>query len=210
MSHPALLSCLNTPYSSKCGQKGGTVLAGEVRSIEEHDKRLCDPDGYRPLRCPRCRYARMHAHGFRWRRLRSDPDRPFIGIRRYRCFACRSVWQVVPGFLARCLHRRWIVVRSVLVRKGVLRASGDEINVSVPGSTVRRWSLRLRADLQRLRVWLSGLNEPMRSLVTSLDMNSSCADLIEALAGARAVPVEAKLGHAACLIHVASPGVRIM
>lgn len=48
-------------------QNGGTLLAEEVTEAAAHERRLCDPDGYRPERCPRCGHEVLHVHGYRER-----------------------------------------------------------------------------------------------------------------------------------------------
>ena len=53
MPIPAAPVCLTTPYCAKPEQKGGTLIAEEVRGIDEH-RRLLETDGYRPEGCPRC------------------------------------------------------------------------------------------------------------------------------------------------------------
>ena len=99
MPDPASLSCLYRPYSCKSSQKGGTLLADKVLNLADHIRILSDPDGYRPSSCPTCGFHFMHAHDFRVRRLRGDPETGWIDLRRYRCPDCGAVWQVLPGFL---------------------------------------------------------------------------------------------------------------
>jgi hypothetical protein len=35
-------------------EKGGTIIAEDVTDAAMHERRLYDPDGYRPRFCPRC------------------------------------------------------------------------------------------------------------------------------------------------------------
>ena len=87
-------------------QRGGTKIAEDVTDWETHLQRVVTPDGYRPERCDHCGGRRLHGHGLRTRVLAGD-ELGTIDIRRYRCAVCRAVWQVLPGFVARRLWRRW-------------------------------------------------------------------------------------------------------
>ena len=60
LPHPQAPRYLERRYGSS--QKGGTLIAEDVRDLETHERRLCDPDGYRPRRCPRCGHDVLHVH----------------------------------------------------------------------------------------------------------------------------------------------------
>jgi hypothetical protein len=64
-------------------QKGSTIITEDVIDLETHERRLRDPDGYRPRFCPRCGGSRFHVHDYRWRVLRADPGKPETSIVRY-------------------------------------------------------------------------------------------------------------------------------
>ena len=53
-------------------QKGGTIIAEDVTDQATHDRRICNPDGYRPTFCPTCRGRTLHVHDYRERVLRAD------------------------------------------------------------------------------------------------------------------------------------------
>jgi hypothetical protein len=95
-------------------QKGGTIIAEDVTDLGTHERRLCDPDGYRPVFCPSCLETRLHVHDYRERVLRAEPGRPVIDIVRHECVSCEAIWQVLPIFLARNLWRTWSVVERVM------------------------------------------------------------------------------------------------
>ncbi len=46
-------------------QKGGTIIAEDVTDRATHDRRICDPDGYRPAFCPNCGERTLHVHDYR-------------------------------------------------------------------------------------------------------------------------------------------------
>ena len=105
-------------------KQGGTLIAEDVWSFEEHRSRMETPSGYRPEGCPRCD-GFLHGHGCRWRKLRDQPDSAEEAIRRYLCPECGAVWQVLPAFIARHLHRTWGAIQSRLVAAGVLERTGS-------------------------------------------------------------------------------------
>ncbi|MBC8426293.1 hypothetical protein H8E07_19425, partial [bacterium] len=138
---PAVPACLGTPYSAKPEQKGGTLIVEGVDTLAQHRARLCDPDGYRPERCPRCSCSCLHAHDFRERVLDDGEQVLVETIRRFRCTyeACTAVWRVLPEVIARHLHRTWETVQQA--------TSGS---TKVPEATVRRWRVRLGLVATRL------------------------------------------------------------
>jgi transposase-like protein len=142
MCDPAPPVCLTRSYSSSPSQRGGTLIAEDVIELEQHERLLFDPDGYRPSSCPSCGHHRLHAHDYRHRKLRGESESSLVVFRRYRCVACRGVWQVLAGFMARCLHRRW-----PFVERAVGRVLGREEDTcrseAVPRRTLQRWISRL-------------------------------------------------------------------
>jgi len=69
-------------------QKGGTLIAEDVTDRATHDRRICNPDGYRPPFCPSCGEMRLHVHDYRERMLLAEPDTPVATIVRHECVAC--------------------------------------------------------------------------------------------------------------------------
>jgi hypothetical protein len=84
-------------------QKGGTIVVEDVVDLATHERRLCDPDGYRPKFCPNCRDRTLHVHDCRERILRAEPGHPVVSIVRHECVGCEAIWQVLPA----CTQRRW-------------------------------------------------------------------------------------------------------
>jgi len=76
---PESEACLFRLRSST--QKGGTLIAEDVTDHAAHERRICDPDGYRPAFCPRCGERRLHVHDYRERVLRAEPGKPVAMIR---------------------------------------------------------------------------------------------------------------------------------
>ena len=210
MPAPAPQACLMTPYSAKPGQKGGTLISEDVVTLEAHRARLVDPDGYRPERCEHCGLHRLHAHDFRTRVLRGDPETPAELIRRYLCPACCAVWRVLPAFIARRLHRRWAVVQAVVTSCGAVAATGAEPQVSVPARTADRWAGRLCATAILLTQLLAAAGHQVVEVLGTTGTACSRAELVDALAAAGLVEPARKLEQLAGWVHRLAPGVRLM
>jgi hypothetical protein len=210
MLEPALPGYLNTPYDAKPLQRGGTLIAEDVWTIEEHRERVLEPDGYRPEECPGCGRG-VHGHGCRCRRLRDQPDSAWEEIRRYMCPGCKAVWQVLPAFLARHLQRAWGAIQSRLVAGGVLERTGAEWRVRSIPTTLRRWSLRLAAAAIVLtQALMESGDAEVSSAFTGFGGWCSRAELVEGLAEQGLVAKAHKVGELAAWVHRVTPGVRVM
>src|SRR6266849_5739253 len=145
-------------------QKGGTIIAEDVTERATHERRICDPDGYRPPFCPACGERHLHVHDYRERVLRAEPDTPVGTIVRHACVACRAIWQVLPAFIARHLWRTWRVVAHTLTPDAGRPAAAEAPRwPKVPGRTARRWRARWRRRRQanpspRWRHWCTDSN----------------------------------------------------
>lgn len=197
MSPPPPSRCLERPYPAS--QKGGTLIAEDVSDFATHLQRLADPDGYRPVCCLRCFHQRLHAHDFRERHPKHDPEHPVVPTRRYRCAHpdCRAIWQVLPLPMARCLHHSWEVVETTLA--GIRPAALP----SVPKRTVKRWRQRLQSSARRPVSLLASSGEPRwEKLAGKLGLDATRGALLAAWhQGAASL---------AALVHRLVPGVRLM
>lgn len=182
-------------------QKGGTKIADDVMDWEAHLQRMETVDGYRPALCDHCGCRRLHGHGRRVRVLAGD-ELGSLEMRRYRCTECGAVWQVLPGFVARKLWRRWEVVDDALREK---RRVGRPL---VPGRTRRRWRSQLRSDGRRVRHVLSSTGRPeVEAVVGRVSVECRRGDV---LAAYRELTPEGALAELAALLHRSAPGVRVM
>jgi len=198
---PAPAACLLRPYPST--QKGGTLIASEVRDLAEHERRLDDPDLYRPESCPRCSSA-VHWHDLRPRLMVGD-SQIATEVLRFRCADrqhCGAAWQIVPLFLARCLWRSWQVVETAVLSRA---------RSPVPARTRRRWAARL-ASTARLLIALLTQSEASSAaqVVAATGLDGSRADLIGHYADfARPTPGSC-LAELAEWTHRLERGVRLM
>ena len=201
MSHrpspPQPAKYLEQPYAST--QKGGTLIAEDVTDLETHERRLCDPDGYRPSCCPRCGHAVLHVHDYRPRVLRADPHRVVVKVVRHRCVAvdCGARWLILPLVLARHLWRRWAVVEATT------RGRRPVDWPPVPARTARRWRARLRLAGRRLtQVLAASGSAPLEAVAQRLGLTATRLDVILALG--------LTLSSVAALMHRLAPGLRLM
>jgi hypothetical protein len=185
--------CLERPYPSS--QKGGTLIAEDVADLATHRTRLLDLDRYRPRGCPRCLGDRLHAHDFRERQLRGDPQAQRITVRRYRCARCGGCWQVLPRLVARWLWRSWAVVEQAL---------GFVVGlVVVPEQTLRRWRGRLGSRARSVVQTLAASAQPaLEHTAAAVGLNATRRALVECCGQ--------PLGGLAALVHRLLPGLRLM
>ncbi|MFH0810262.1 MAG: DUF6431 domain-containing protein [Pseudomonadota bacterium] len=186
------------------------MIAEGVLEREEHRRRLCDPDGYRPACCPTCRCPKLHAHDFRERRERGDPERAAEIVRRYLCAGCDAVWMVLPAFLARHLHRSWEIVQSAMAQDGILEASGSEGRVRIPASTRRRWLARLFSSAQVLLHLLADVGAQVSGVIQQLPGECRRLDLVQALVRNGWLQARYQLAELAGWVQRIVPGVRFM
>ena len=175
--------------------KGGTVIAESVDDRGEHERRLADPDTYRPPACRGCG-RKLHAHGTRERKPVGETP---VEIRRYRCPGCGGVVQVLPGFLARHLWRSWKTVEEAT-------ATPREVPSVVPARTRRRWQKRLRSPARPVLHVLSALRRPaLSAIVERVGLDGTREELLRAFPSRTGV-----LAMLTILLNLVLPGLRMM
>jgi hypothetical protein len=201
---PAAEACLCRPYPSS--QKGGTLIAEDVSDLAAHERRLLDPDGYRPDGCPRCG-AVLHAHDLQARVLHGEAERSTI-VRRCRCAKrglCGAIWKVLPAFLA-----RWLWGSFQRVARGVMVRGSS----SAPARTCRRWRRRLASSARALIVALgTALDGVLPHVARSVAMDGSRSDLIGSyrrLRALEATPLWVSQAELAAVVHRLAPGIRLV
>lgn len=206
-SPPQPARYLECPRASS--QKGGTLIAEDVTDLATHQRRLSDPDGYRPDCCPSCGHAKLHVHDRRSRVLRGEKSKeegegdedemPSLWVIRHRCAneACGARWMTLPALLVRHLWRRWEVVEAATVGRRPPNWP------PVPARTRRRWMARLRAAARVLTQALatSGSTE-WEDVAKRIGATATRLDLVEVLGQSLSVT--------AALLHRLVPGLRLM
>lgn len=203
---PEPADCLVHRYPSS--QKGGTLIAEDVTDRETHEKRLCDPDGYRPERCPRCTHDVLHVHEYRERVLRAEPGKPVVTVVVHRCAAepCRATWRILPQFIARYLWRSWPVVETATLGRPRWADTPP-----VPKRTTRRWQARLRSPARLLvKVLVTSGSAALARLAQQIGRGGTRRALVMAYAAAMSTGARRRLAEPAALIHRLCPGVRLM
>jgi hypothetical protein len=119
------------------------------------------------------------------------------------------VWQVLPGFLPRFLHRTWGAVQSGLVAAETLKPGGGEHRVPRKPTTWRRWTLRLMLSAALLIQALAAGGAEIATVLVE-GWSATRGELVEALAGAGLVEPRRKLASTAIWVHRLAPGVRLM
>ncbi len=206
---PAPPSCLMRLYSSKPGQKGGTLIAEDVHDLAAHELRLLDPDGYRPERCPRCGHGVLHAHDHRLRMPRDQPRGSSIVIRRYACVsgACAACWQILPAFLARHLQRAWETIESASLSD---TPTAPPPSPPVPWSTTRRYRSRLSSCASALRSAFAAVGAGVDAVLSRLGEAVTRAEFCRALSLGGFLDPARRLASLASYLHRLVPGLRLM
>jgi len=193
-------------------QKGGTIIAEDVTDQATHDRRICNPDGYRPTFCPTCRGRTLHVHDYRERVLLAEPGEPVARVVRHECVGCEAIWQILPAFIARHLWRSWRVVEHTLKGHGPSPAPLETRRwPRVPDRTQRRWRRRWLRSARFLTQILATCGEAAwAALAGVLAAEATCADLVAAFAGVMATLAGQRLAAVAALVNRLQPKVRLM
>lgn len=203
-------ACLVRLRSSS--QKGGTIIAEDVTDRATHDRRICNPDGYRPAFCPNCGDTTLHVHDYRERVLRAEPGAPVARVVRHECVGCDAIWQILPAFIARCLWRTWRVVEHTATGAEPPPVTRETRRwPPVPARTQRRWLARWLRPAQGLAQVLATCGEATWvALATALAPAARCADLVAAYAHASVTLAGQRLASVAALVYRLQPRVRLM
>lgn len=204
--------CLITSRVSR--HKGGTLIAEDVRDLDAHVRRVCDPDGYRPASCPRCGHGRVHVHCYRERHPRGEAGvPPVVLIVQYICASldCGATWRILPRFLARHLWRAWTTVERVVELDTRAAKPAAAPAVPIPARTQRRWLARLAATARVLVVLLavSG-GAVLEGLATRLGLDATRRELVVEHAEIAGLPPSERLSALAALVHRLERGIRLM
>jgi len=192
------------------------LIAEEVQDAATHQRRVADPDGYRPAACPRCGQHGLHRHDLRTRKPGTAGGGAEVFICRFRCpdAACGAVWQVLPAFLPRHLWRRWAVIEATVPRppgEPAPAAPRPPRDPPVPPRTVQRWHARLTSAARRLIQLLATMGSAaLDDLAAGLGLDATRADLVAGYAVRFAIPPGRHLAAVAGHVHRIEPGLRLM
>jgi hypothetical protein len=192
-------------FSHLSSPKGGTLIAEGVHDVQEHRRRLCDPDGYRPQGCARCGHGKLHVHDYRTRGPRDAGGEP-VSVVRYLCPCCQATYQVLPQFVARHLWSSWPTVQAHTI------AEPPPPGVKpVPERTRRRWLARLLcAALLLVQVLAQSGSQALEGLAKRVGLWGTRAELVTAYQQTSKPPPSQVLSGLAALLHRLCPCVRLM
>ena len=201
--------CLVTSRLSRF--RGGTLINEDVQDLAAHERRLSDPDGYRPGRCARCGHDVLHVHCYPERHPRGELGMPaVVRIVQYVCAAveCGATWRILPRFLARHLWRAWKTVERVVMPAGMPRSAAAP---TIPARTEQRWRARFAASARVLVVLLAASGGgALEALASHVGLDASRAALASAHADVARVEPSARLAELAELVHRLERGLRLM
>jgi len=190
--------CLSQPYRSS--QKGGTLIAEGVLDLAEHQRRLAEPDGYRPSACGSCSCTTLHVHDYRTRVCQ------LLGVLvvmvvRYRCVGCGGRWQVLPAFIARHLWYHWPIVADGC---GLAAEQATAPPCRTPSARTReRWLERLFSSARVLvQLLATSAEAKLVAVAQCVGLDPTRWELLDALSQ--------PLPALAALTHRLMPGVRLM
>ena len=199
---PRAEKCLETSRVSRYW--GGTLIAEDVGDLEEHRRRLADPDRYRPVACPRCGGEHVHVHARPERRPRGDPTLPpVIRILQFLCVDCSATWRVLPRFLARHLWHPWRVVER--------SEPGKAVTPPISERTKARWATRLGSSARALVVVLAASGAAaLEQVAQQVGLDGSREELVEAFTHSVRLAGGERLASVGALLHRLERGLRLM
>ena len=192
-------------FSHLSSPKGGTLIAEGVTAVQEHRRRLCDPDGYRPQGCSRCGHGKLHVHDYRTRGRRDAEGEP-LPVVRYLCPCCKATYQVLPQFVARHLWSSWPTVEEQTLAERLPPSAKP-----VPERTRRRWLARLLCTaLLLVQVLAQSGSQALEGLAQQVGLWATRAELVTAYQQSCKPPPSRVLSGLAALLHRLCPCVRLM
>ena len=202
LSPPPAEECLETSRVSRYW--GGTLIAEDVGDLEEHRRRLADPDRYRPVPCPRCGGKHVHVHTRPERRPRGDPSLPpVIRILQFLCVECSATWRVLPRFLARHLWHPWRVVER--------SEPGKSVTAPISERTKARWATRLGSSARALVVVLAASGAAtLEQVAQQVGLDGSRGELVESFGRSVRLAGGERLATVGALLHRLERGLRLM
>lgn len=198
--------------SRKSRFKGGTLIAEEVWTLEEHQKRVSDPDGYRPCACGNCGSAVLHVHDYPERKPLGLAWMAVVRVVRFICVNpdCRATWRVLPAWLARHLWWTWSSVEQA-VNTHREESKAAAVAVTPPERTEQRWLKRLASSArQAVVLMVSRGAELVRAVGEAVGLQATRRSLVDSYGGIVEVPRGQVLGAVAAVLDRLERGVRLM
>jgi hypothetical protein len=220
-------ACLTTSRASR--YKGGTIIAEDVWTPDEHVRRMSSPDGYRPEVCGRCGHDRLHVHDYLERKPLGLVMLAALRIVRFVCAnpSCAATWRILPAFLARHLWWVWRRVEGATTSPAptppTQPATGSVTEPSalppphappprpVPERTWRRWRGRLETSARQLVVLVATTGTAaVKAVAESVHLDATRRELVEAYGAVGEVTLGTRFASLAALVDRLERGIRFV
>jgi len=209
---PPAEPCLDT--SRKSTYLGGTLIAEDVHDLAEHQRRLLDPDLYRPEGCPKCAGAHLHVHTHPERHPRGDASLPtVVEVLQFRCAfrACGATWRVLPLFLARHVWHVWTAVERAVMPSARPAPAPTPRAPPIRARTKARWQARLASSSRVLVVLLAmSVGVALENVAKRVGLSGTRRELVDAYTVEAATVPGERLSSVGALVHRLERGVRLM
>jgi hypothetical protein len=184
---------------------GGTIVVG-VMSLDEHRRRIEDPDSYRPDERRSCGHRVLHVHDYRERRLRTaDGAVARVRLGRFVCHDCGAIWRILPKFICPWLRATWETVDRVV------SGAHDAREVHVPTRTAERWRARFTSSAPSLGAVLgSTYAHRHHEIVMATQLDGTQADLVGAFGRQTGTVGAEAFASLADVLSQIRPGTRLM
>lgn len=198
--------------SRKSRYKGGTLIAEDVWTREEHQRRLANPDLYRPKSCGNCGEKVIHVHDYPERRPRGLLLVAAVRVVRFICAAadCGATWRVLPAWIARHLWWTWQAVEATTQWPTSAQPSVTLV-VEPSKQTVERWLGRLASSARQAVVLMGSRGaEVLRAVAEATGLDARRQELVGFYRDIVAVPDGQRLGAVAPVLDRLERGIRLM
>lgn len=167
------------PSSPSSKKRGGTLIARDILTLEQHEAAVCNPELEHPDGgCPHCA-GRLHVHDRRSRCINGlRGERTEILI--FACLTCEVVWRVLPAFIP---PRRWWAWEPI-----VEALEGETNTHRVPDRTRRRWMARLLETCVGLLMVLAQMASLALRELARLGPAATLGQVVEAFGGVERLP----------------------
>jgi hypothetical protein len=199
-------------HSRKSRFKGGTIIAEEVWTLEEHQRRISDPDGYRPCACGNCGNTVLHVHDYPERKPLGLAWMAVVRVVRFICINpdCRATWRVLPAWLARHLWWTWGSIEPA-VCANTEESKATAIAATPPERTRQRWHQRLATSArQAVVLMVSRGTDLVRAVGEAVGLQGTRRALVDNYGAIIDLPGGPVLGAVAALLDRLERGVRLM
>jgi hypothetical protein len=199
-------------HSRKSRFKGGTIIAEEVWTVEEHLQRMRDPDGYRPCACGNCGNTALHVHDYLERKPLGFAWMAVVRVVRFICANpdCRATWRILPAWLARHLWWTWSSVEQAVITS-TEESKATAVAATPPERTEQRWRQRLASSARQAVVLMVSRGTALvRAVGEAVGLQATRRALVDSYGGIVEVPCGHVLGAVAAVLDRLERGVRLM